>query len=1012
MAKVETKPRAEGEVAQRVLLSGNEAIARGAWEAGVRLGAGYPGTPSTEILESLARYPDVYCEWSTNEKVALEVAVGAALAGGRAIATMKHVGVNVAADPLFSVAYMGVNGGLVVVSADDPGMHSSQNEQDNRVVARAARLPVLEPATPQEAKDYARAAFEISEQYDTPVILRTTTRISHGKGEVELSAPQPASLRPYRKQPTKNVVLPAHGKVRHRILELERMPALAREAERWAVVYPGSGAEEAGREDIGVIAAGAAFLYLREGLPDLPVLKLGMTYPLPAEAIRAFAAQHARIVVVEELEPQLYEQVRALGIDAERLDLPRFGELSVDLLRRAFGRGNGAAPPVELPALPPRPPVLCAGCSHRGTFYPLKQLDAIVMGDIGCYTLGAGPPLSAVDTCMNMGASIGMAHGMARVLDEQDRRRLVAVIGDSTFYHSGITGLVDVLYNGGDSTVVVMDNHTTAMTGHQDHPGTGRTLRGEPASVVDIEKLCRGMGIEHVRRIDPYDLVGTWRALDEEMRRETPSVLIADAACVLNEKKRFGDPVVLDAGLCTDCLACTRLGCPAIGLADGHVEIDPLLCIGCTQCQQVCGDCNAGSDIPQVLELVNQKRYAEAFEVLLRVNPFPAVAGRVCPHPCEHEVNALGAPQAARYAERYPDLVRKFPTPGSATRLSVRAVERWLGDFGIEHYTGAEFRPRFERPEKVAIIGSGPAGLSAAWHLRRQGFQVTVLEKFEAPGGMMRYGIPGFRLPKAVLDREIDRLREAGVELRCATEVGRDVAFADLRRDYDAVVIAAGDSAPQELELEGTGDVRDGLVYGIDFLRRYNKGLRVEVGRRVAVIGGGNTAIDCARAARRLGAEVTVYYRRTDAEMPAIAEEIEEAAHEGVVFEYQTAPIGVHADADGRVRALQLVRMRQGVAEADGRRRPMPVPGSEFTIEADTVILAIGERADLGFLEGSGVGANGHVRTTFTGATPEPGVFACGDVAFGYGTVTQGIATGYRVAEAVAGYMQRRRRNA
>lgn len=986
--------------AQTVLMSGNEAIARGAWEAGVRVGCGYPGTPSTEILEALAHYPEVDCEWSTNEKVALEVVVGAALAGGRALAAMKHVGLNVAADPFFSVAYMGVNAGLVVVSADDPGMHSSQNEQDNRLLARAARVAMLEPSTSQECKDFTQAAFEISERYDTPVLLRTTTRISHGKGLVRLGERHQVPRKPYRKNVPKNVVLPAHGRVRHQQIERERIPALEKEAERWVQILEGP-------DELTIITSGAAFLYAREAFPHATILKLGMTHPVPRALLKEFCRDRKRIVVIEELEPYLTEQIRALGIDLEEISLPRFGELSVGLVRQAAAQTHDGAspPPVPVPLLPPRPPILCAGCMHRGIFYVLKQLEAIVSGDIGCYTLGALPPLDAMDTCMNMGASISMAHGMAKVFSEEEKKRLVAVIGDSTFYHSGIPALIDILYNGGQTVTLILDNHTTAMTGHQDHPGTGHTIKGNPAKAIEIEPLVQGLGIKHVHRVDPYDLLTAWRTVDEALHRKEPSVIVADAPCVLKEKRRFGEIVSVDLKKCTDCHACTELGCPAIEITDGHIAINKLLCIACTHCQQVCADCNAGIDIAQVLELVHQKRYADAFTVLTRANPFPAVAGRVCPHPCDHEVNALGWPQEKRYAERYPDLVQEFPTPGHPSKLSVRDVERFLGDYGVEHFTGAEFAPSSERPERVVIIGSGPAGLTAAFYLRRHGFCVTILEALEKPGGMMRYGIPSFRLSKEIVDREIDRLLMMGVEIQCGVRVGCDVSFAELQKEYNAVVIAVGDSAPQELDLEAPDEVREGLLYGIEFLRSINRGDTIKLGRRVTVIGGGNTAIDCARAARRLEAEVTVYYRRTVQEMPAIRDEIDEAILEGVRFEFQTTPIRVTA-REGRVCGLDLIRMQPGPLDKDGRRRPVPLPDSQFHVETDTVILAIGERADLGFLHESGVQYHHKIKTTFTGVSTQPGVFACGDVAFGYGTVTQSVATGRRVASAVARYLQ------
>jgi indolepyruvate ferredoxin oxidoreductase, alpha subunit len=992
-------------VATRKLLSGNDAIARGAWQAGVRVGAGYPGTPSTEILEALSGLPDVYCEWAPNEKVALEVAVGASLGGARALATMKHVGVNVAADPLFSAAYMGAYGGLVVVSADDPGMHSSQNEQDNRLLARAARIPLMEPSTPDEALRMTAAAFEISERFDAPVMLRTTTRLSHGIGSVTVGERVYPGARPYRKNPRKNVVLPAHGRARHRWIEEERMPGLAAEAERWAEARPGSG-------EVAFITAGIPYLYVREAFPDAAVLKLGMTYPLPEEAIRRFAEGRERLVVVEELEPFLEEQVRALGIACETRGWPRYGELTVDALRGAVNPeaagagGTPARPRPQLPVLPGRPPMLCPGCSHRGSFHALGRMQAIVSGDIGCYTLGALPPLDAMDACMNMGASIGMAHGLEKVLPAEDRQRVVAVIGDSTFYHSGMTGLVDVVYNGGASTVLILDNRTTAMTGHQDHPGTGRRLDDHPAPTVDLEALSRSLGVRDVRRLDAYDLLDAWRTLDDATRTPEPTVLLAEAPCVLKEKIRFGDAVAIDPERCTDCFACTRVGCPAIERVDGRLRVNPLLCTACTHCQQVCSNCNAGIDIPFVLELVARGRMDEAVDVVFRANPLPAVVSRVCPHPCDADVNALGWPQARVFAERHPELVERFSeTPG---KISIRAVERFVGDHAIEHVPSERFRPLEERAGTAAIVGSGPAGLSAAWYLRRRGWQVTVIEGEDAPGGLLRNGIPPFRLPREVLEAELDRLREIGIGFRCGTRVGRDVQLAEVAAEFDAVVIAVGHGAARQMEIDGAAAVTRGVVPGLEFLRRFNAGDPMEAGRRVAVVGGGNTAIDCARASVRLGAEAVVVYRRTEDEMPAIPEEVEEARRENVRFRFQQLPVRVLAGPDGRLHTVETVEMRQGEPDASGRRRPVPVPGSELSEAFDTVVLAVGEESDLAFLAGSGIQSNGRVKVNFSGGTSQPGVFACGDVAFGHGTVSQAIATGRRTAELASDYLEKK----
>ena len=990
------------EALRPLLLSGNEAIARGAWEAGAAVGAGYPGTPSTEILEALSRLGDVDCEWSPNEKVALEVAVGASLAGGRALATMKHVGVNVAADPLFSVAYMGVNGGLVLVSADDPGMHSSQNEQDNRLYARAARIPLLEPATPEEARRYTAAAFELSERCDTPVLLRTTTQLSHGRAEVARQERQAGTRRPYRKDARKNVVLPAHGRMRHDLIETRRIPQLEHEAERWVECFEGRG-------DVAFITAGVPFLYVREAFPDAPVLKLGMTYPLPRAAILAFAERHGRVMVIEELEPWLEEQVRALGVRVETHGLPRTGELSVPLIRaELLGERRPPAGRAPLPPLPVRPPALCPGCSHRAAFYAFNELGAIVSGDIGCYTLGATAPLDAMDACMNMGASIGMAHGMKKVMPAEEAQRVVAVIGDSTFFHSGITGLLDVVYNHGNSTVVVLDNRTTAMTGHQGHPGSGRDLNGREAPRLDIAAIARAVGVADVREIDAYDLAGAARTIDDAMRADHPSVIVARAPCVLAEKVTFGPAVHVDVAKCTECQACLRLGCPAIQVDEssrGRPWIDASLCNGCSHCQQVCANCNAGIDVPRMLELVAQERYREAFDLVLRANPFPAIAGRICPHPCEADLNALGRDQHADFAARYPQLVRDFRSPETPDRISIRLVERFLGDWAIYNLDAAGFAPRETRSASVGIVGSGPAGLAAAWYLRRHGFAVTLYDEHDGPGGMLRHGIPEFRLPRATLDAEIARLTGAGVELRCGTRLGRDTTLAQLRADHDAVVLAFGAWRGQGVRIEGADAGVTGIGSGLEYLQHYNHGDAVALGRRVAVIGGGNTAMDCARAARRAGADVTVYYRRAESEMPAIVEELDDARTEGVVIEPFTVPVRV-LTRDSHVSGLVLRRTEPGAPDASGRRTPVPVAGSEFTIEVDTVMLAIGESPDLRPLESTDVPHDGRIGVRFTGATPAAGVFACGDAAFGHGTVTQAIATGRRVADAVALHLE------
>jgi indolepyruvate ferredoxin oxidoreductase, alpha subunit len=1000
------------------LRSGNEAIARGAWEAGVAVGAGYPGTPSTEILEALARLPDVYCEWSPNEKVAVEVAVGASLGGARALATMKHVGLNVAADPLFSAAYMGVNGGLVIVSADDPGMHSSQNEQDNRFYARAARIPLLEPATPDEARRFTRAAFDLSERFDTPVLLRTTTRLSHGRGVVREESQQTPPRRAYVKEPRKNVLLPAHARVRHHEIEAHRMPALVAESADWVEVVDGT-------SDRAFITAGPAFLYVREAFPDAAVLKLGMTYPLPAAAIADFArARTGPLCVIEELEPFLEEQIRALGIAVESRVLPRDGEVSVGLLRRQLGvAGNGAAlgelPPLPgeplparpgepLPALPGRSPTLCAGCAHRNAFQVLADLDVIVAGDIGCYTLGALAPLDAMDACLNMGASIPMAHGLRRVLPPEQARRVVSVIGDSTFFHSGIAGLLDVVHNGGNGVTLVLDNATTAMTGHQDHPGVPSRIADGSASAVDIAALVRALGVRDVHVLDPYDLPALRAEIERSLATAEPSVLIARAPCVLRERRTFGDALQVDPERCTDCHACLDAGCPALSVGGrGLPVIDETLCIACGLCAGLCNDCNAGLDLSRILELVAAGRDADALAVLLDVNPLPAVSARVCPHPCDDARNALGRDHHADYAQRLPSLLERFGSTSRPGHISMRAVEQYLGDLAIAQ---PQLLPIERTPGprgRVAIVGSGPGGLSAAWQLARRGVAVTIYDRAAAPGGVLRRGIPGFRLDRTVLDAELARLFGIGIRFRGATDVGTAVSLDALRQQHDAVILAVGYSSSRSLRMQGDGQAT-GIYGGTWFLDRFNAGESVDTGTRVAVIGGGNTALDCARAARRTGARVTIYYRRGEAEMPAIADEIEAARAEGVEIVTMTLPQRVVTDPAGRVSALELIDMVLGDVDASGRRSPVPVPGSERIIEADTVIIAVGEVADLSFLAGTGIGGRDHIPVAFTGRTQHPGVFACGDVAFGHGTVTQSISTGRRAADAVLRFLQQR----
>ena len=580
------------------ILSGNEAIARGAWEAGVHVAAAYPGTPSTEILEELSRFPHVYCEWSTNEKVAVDVAVGAAYAGRRAIACMKHVGLNVAADSFFYASFTGAEAGLVVVSADDPAMHSSQNEQDNRRFAQFTRVPCLEPSDSQECKDFTIAAFDLSEKFDTPVLVRTTTRTNHSSTPVELGERQEIAPKreKFPRDPTKYVMIPANARKRHPMVE-QRLRDIA----AWAEKAPINRIEWRDRS-VGVVTAGIAYQYAREVLPSASVLKLGIVNPIPEQLIRTFAAGVKRLIVMEELDPVLEEQIRLLGIACEGKSIfPLCGEFDPTVVRKvASGAGLPvdkapvAAVTLDLPELPARPPVLCAGCPHRGVFQLLSKKKVAVTGDIGCYTLGLLPPLSAIHTCGCMGAGIGVAHGAAKAGIGE---RMVAVIGDSTFYHTGLSALANVAYNKANVLTIILDNRITAMTGHQQNPGTGLTLQHESTQVIEIEPLVLALGIHHVATVDAYDVDGLEKAYKELMAYNEPAVLVARRECALlpEIRKRWVSLEVLEEK-CTGCGICFRIGCPAI-LKSDEVDaksgkplalIDGDLCTGCEVCAQLC----------------------------------------------------------------------------------------------------------------------------------------------------------------------------------------------------------------------------------------------------------------------------------------------------------------------------------------------------------------------------------------------------------------------------------------
>lgn len=567
---------------QKVIMLGNEAIARGAYEAGVKVSAAYPGTPSTEINENLVKYKDdIYAEWSPNEKVATEVAIGASVSGVRSMACMKHVGLNVAADPLYTVSYMGVNGGLVVIVADDPGLYSSQNEQDTRMVARAAQVPVLEPSDSMEAKEFMKFAYEISENFDRPVIFRTTTRLAHSQGLVELCDRVEPEDKPYEKDIRKNVMMPGNAKLRH--IEIEKRNLELAEAANTMAINK----VEMNDIKIGVITSGIPYQYVKEAIPNVSVLKLGMVNPLPKKLIEEFAQKVETLYIVEELDPVIEEQVKSWGVKAIGKEIFTVqGEYSANMIREAI---LGEKADVKAPAqVPGRPPILCPGCPHRSVYHVLNKLKIHAAGDIGCYTLGAVAPLSVVDTTICMGASISSLHGMEKAKGKDYIKNWVAVIGDSTFLHTGVNSLMNMMYNRATGTVMILDNSTTGMTGHQDHAATGKTLLGEPTYAIDIPALCRAIGVKNVVEVNAFDIEKLEKVVKEEVAKDEVSVIITKSPCVLLDKSK--KPVyIAHEDKCKKCGMCMKPGCPAMTRnADGTIHIDDTMCTGCGLCETLC----------------------------------------------------------------------------------------------------------------------------------------------------------------------------------------------------------------------------------------------------------------------------------------------------------------------------------------------------------------------------------------------------------------------------------------
>jgi indolepyruvate ferredoxin oxidoreductase alpha subunit len=966
-----------------LFMLGNEAIARGAIEAGVQVVASYPGTPSSEITEALvssAKDTGMYAEWSVNEKVALEVAMAGAVSGLRSLAIMKHVGVNVAHDPLMSASYMGL-GGLVLISADDPGQWSSQNEQDNRYIARQAYIPVMEPCSAQEAKDMMVDAFRLSEECGQMFMLRSVTRIGHARSDVVLGGIEGERRQgKFVKDPQRLVCLPANFRINRRqvVKRMEKIRAVAD-----TLPYNHVTLKKGAR--LGVITSGIAYGYALEaikwmGLEDkVSILKIGTPYPLPEKLTRRFLESVPEALVVEELEPFVEEAVKVVAKDSDipvkihgKDVLSLVGELSTRQVAEALSRLTGIKPPIDFAEidkireetnalLPLRPPTMCAGCPHRASFYAINIAcrryqqetgkEPVKTGDIGCYALGANAPLNGDDIAICMGGAFGLAGGFAHVVDTP----VVAHLGDSTFFHSGIPPMINAVYNKSNITMVVLDNSTTGMTGFQPHPGA----TGDAAFDIKIEAIARAAGVKFVEVVDAFDLARLIDVLERAIKFEGPSVVVARRLCNIidqREKRKTGEktlPYVVDP---EKCLAGSPPYCQAT--------------------------CPLHIDIRGYIALVKEGKFDEALALIKQTLPFAGIIGRICTRPCEGKCKRSEVEEA----------------------VAINALKRAAADYG-KHKDDLTIAA--VKKEKVAIVGGGPAGLMAAYDLRKAGYKVTIFEALDRLGGMMAVGIPEFRLPRDILSRETDIVEKLGVEIKLNAKVGKDIKMDDLKKDYNAVFIAVGAHKGRSLGIEN--EYTDGVVDGTDFLHKVNTGEKIQPEDKVVVVGGGNVAVDCARTCVRLGfKDVNIVYRRSRAEMPAIAEEIAEAEHEGVKLTLLSGPNKVVAKG-GRVAGLECLKMKLGEPDESGRRRPVPVKGSDFVVETGMIIAAVGEEPDLAFMTGETAEAvtGAHIKAEpVTLATGIKGMFAGGDVVTGAATVIQAMAAGRKAAKSIDKYFR------
>ena len=1008
---------------RRALLLGNEAIVRGALEAGVAVTTGYPGTPSSEVADNfyfLSQKTDLYFEFSTNEKVALEVAAGAAIAGLRAMVTMKHVGLNVAADPLNTLAYTGIRGGMVILTADDPSMHSSQNEQDNRFYAKLSLLPMLEPSTPDEALAMTREAFGLSEKLRTPVLLRTTTRVNHTRGVCTFGKLSPRKFDGhFEKNPFRWVPVPLVAR-QLRPVQLERVEQAAEIAETlpFNVLEDHPGV-------LGIVTSGVAYNYVKEVLAEfgasdrVRVLKIGTLHPLPRKTVERFLQASEQVLVVEELEPFLETEIKVIAQETGRAvkihgktvqghpGVPRMYELNPDRIRPAVGALLGVAvpepEPVVLPDLPTRPPMLCAGCTHRNSYYAIKSIaepDTYFANDIGCYTLGLLPPLSTVDSFLCMGASVTQAQG-ASIRNPQ---KIVAFIGDSTFFHSGLTGLANAVHNSHDLMLVILDNSTTAMTGHQPHTGTD--YAPETASKLDIVKVVKGLGVEDVDVVDPNNLKESIRVMQAAYRRGGVRVVITRHACPLFErrvlKQRKPLPTfTVDNDRCKFCGTHMSFEpCSVPTLADDEImrarnklynsSVPPDQTPTGRECKPKAAPCSltcpANVCAFGYLGLARAGRYREALDLIREAVPLPRALGRVCHNPCEASCVRNDYDQAVAINE-----VKRFV----AERETPEEYAAWI------EAQKSRIRPNHKR---VAVVGAGPAGLTAAFDLTLRGYSVDLFEREAVAGGMLALCLPNYRMPQDLLRAEVNGLLDVGVHLQTGQALGRDFTVRSLLAGgHEAVCLGVG--AWRGLEMGIEGEDADGVEDALTFLRRVNIEGEHRVGRRVMVVGGGDAAIDAARTSVRLGAGIVeILYRRSGEEMPADEDELREAMDEGVTLTYLAVPARILTDG-GKVTAVECIRNKLGDTDESGRRRPEPVPGSEFIRKMDKVILAIGQKVEDGILEGDVSlerGRRGEVLVDAgTGRTSMDRVFAAGDLVTGPATVIEAIAAGKKAAAGI-----------